>query len=58
MKSVDCTLRNVHDAWSTWMTAAEPNHDALVPFELLSQTAQKKDAPYLAAIVRVASHEI
>jgi hypothetical protein len=55
VKSVDCTLRDVHDAWATWMTAAEPEHDALVPFDLLSHAAQKKDAPYLAAIVRVAS---
>jgi hypothetical protein len=51
-----CTLENVHDAWSAWMTGDQPDHDALVPFNLLSQEAQLKDAPYLAAIQRVATH--
>lgn len=50
-----CTLENVHDAWSTWMTADQPEHKALIPFDQLSREAQLKDMPYLTAIHRVAA---
>lgn len=50
-----CTLENVHDAWSTWMTGDRPEHKALVPFDQLSHEAQLKDMPYLTAIHRVAA---
>lgn len=51
----NCTLENVHDAWSTWMAAEDPDHDALIPFGQLSQEAQLKDTPYLMAIHQVTS---
>lgn len=49
-----CTLENVHDAWSTWTAAEDPEHEALIPFGQLSREAQLKDTPYLSAIHRVA----
>jgi hypothetical protein len=50
-----CTMENVHDAWSTWMAAEDPEHEALIPFGQLSREAQLKDMPYLSAIHLVAS---
>lgn len=58
IKGIDCTLQDVHDAWSTWMTTDQPDHDALVPFDELSPEAQEKDRPYLAAIKRAAGRRI
>jgi hypothetical protein len=58
VKGVDCTLRDVHNAWSTWMTSERPDHHALVPFDKLSAEAQGKDRPYLAAIQRAAAREL
>jgi hypothetical protein len=49
-----CTLENVHDAWSTWIAAEDPEHEALVPFNQLSKEAQLKDEPYLRAVRLVA----
>jgi hypothetical protein len=54
VKGQECTLEDVHDAWSTWMTIEQPDHDALVPFDDLSLEAQEKDRPYLSAIKRAA----
>ena len=55
IKGVDCTLEDVHDAWSAWMTTDQPDHEALVPFEELSREAKEKDRPYLDAIKRAAA---
>lgn len=55
VKGVDCTLEDVHNAWSAWMTTDEPDHDALVPFEELSPETREKDRPYLNAIRRAAA---
>lgn len=49
------TLRNVHDAWSTWMTAREPSHESLRPFTQLNTQTREEDRPYLDAILRVAA---
>lgn len=48
------SLQNVHDAWSTWMTAEDPNHRSLVPFIQLRPDQQEQDRPYLDAIHRTA----
>lgn len=48
-----CSLENVHDAWSAWMAAQQPDHDALVPFSELDAAQQGQDQPYLDAILRV-----
>lgn len=49
------TDRDVHDAWSAWMTTKDPGHEALVPFEQLSPEAQRQDTPFAEAIRVVAS---
>lgn len=56
IKGADCSLRDVHDAWSAWMTAQRPDHDALIPFDELSPELQKKDRPYLMAILRASEN--
>lgn len=48
------TLENVHDAWSAWMTAHDPDHESLRPFRELDPETRGEDRPYLAAIVQVA----
>lgn len=48
------TLQNVHDAWSTWMSAHQPTHRSLRPFEHLDLSTQEEDRPYLEAILTVA----
>jgi hypothetical protein len=49
------TLRDVHDAWSTWMTSREPAHESLRPFTELDPHTREEDRPYLDAILRVAA---
>lgn len=41
---------DVHNAWVTWMSAREPEHEALVPFEMLPASVAAQDAPYVDAI--------
>lgn len=48
------SLEDVHDAWSAWMSATDPNHAALRPYPELSQETQAADQPYLDAIRAVA----
>lgn len=54
VRGMDCSLQDVHDAWSTWMAADRPEHPALIPFYELTTDAQQKDRPYLHVIHRVA----
>jgi hypothetical protein len=44
----------VHDAWSAWMSARDPDHPSIVPFEDLDTSTASDDDPYVAAIRRVA----
>lgn len=48
------SLRNVHDAWSVWMTGINPDHDSLVPFDELPPDVKAEDRAYRDAIVQVA----
>lgn len=48
------TMENVHDAWSTWMSAHDPGHASLRPFLQLDPDTRDEDRPYLDAIVAVA----
>lgn len=48
------TLEDVHDAWSTWMSAYEPTHSSLRPFNELDPDVQEEDRPYLKAILALA----
>lgn len=50
----ETTLENVHDAWSTWMSAHDPDHKALRPFRQLDPGTRSEDRPYLNAIRTVA----
>lgn len=53
VKGQNTTLENVHDAWSTWMSAHDPEHESLRPFRQLDATTQNEDRPYLHAIQTV-----
>ena len=48
------TRKDVHDAWSAWMTWRGESHESLVPFEQLSASTKSEDDPYVVAIHRVA----
>jgi hypothetical protein len=49
------TAEDVHDAWVAWMAKIDPGHEALQPFEKLDPSTQREDAPFLRAILIVAS---
>lgn len=48
------TKKNVHDAWSAWMSWRDDRHESLKPFEELDPAVQAQDEPYVQAIKRVA----
>jgi len=52
VRGEETSLKDVHDAWSTWMVAEQPNHPALLPFNDLRPEQQEQDRPYLEAIHR------
>ena len=47
--------KDVHDAWTAWMTAAGREHAALIPYADLPADTQRQDQPYVDAIRAVAS---
>jgi len=49
-KQDDVTLGDIHDAWSTWMTAVDSSHKSLRPFDSLSESVQRQDGPFLHAV--------
>lgn len=51
----DVHERDVHDAWSVWRTASNPNHPALIPFDELARDAQDLHTRYAEAIIKVAT---
>lgn len=52
------TDRDVHDAWSAWASKYTPFHPSLIPFDELSEHVQSLDAPYTAAIHKVAQQHL
>ncbi len=48
--------RNVHDAWSAWMSQSNPRHDSIRPFEQLTVDVQAQDEPFAEAIRKVAAN--
>ena len=54
-KGAETTAADVHDAWSAWMTASDPEHESIVPFGELDEETQREDGPFLAAIRRAAA---
>ena len=53
-KGTGTELSDVHDAWAAWMSAIEPNHPSVVPFEQLAAEVQAEDRPFLDAVLAVA----
>jgi len=53
LKGTEVSTQDVHDAWSTWMSARDPNHRSLRPFGELDPETQRADEPFLAAIKTV-----
>ena len=51
-ESVDAA--DVHNAWVSWMSGRDPDHESLVPYDRLSPDTAAQDAPYVAAIRSVA----
>jgi hypothetical protein len=50
------TLENVHDAWSAWRAFSDrPDHDDLVPFQMLDAGTAEWDRPYRDDIRRLAA---
>lgn len=45
---------DVHNAWVSWMTAKNPAHESLIPYDGLSKSVADHDKPFLDAIRRVA----
>lgn len=54
-KGPEVSARDVHDAWSTWMTMRGEPHPALVPYDELDERTRREDEPYLAALRAVAA---
>lgn len=53
-KGAQVTDEDVHDAWSAWVASHDPDHESLVPFVELDDEAASADAPFTAAIRKVA----
>lgn len=48
------TARDVHDAWTAWMTGRGERHSSMIPFDELAADVQLEDEPFALAIRRVA----
>jgi hypothetical protein len=55
VKGKDCTLEDVHDAWSIWRNQTNPTHKSLIPFDELTDEVKALDRPYMLGIRQVAS---
>lgn len=55
-KGADVTLSDVHDTWAAWMAQRDPQHEALLPFDELSDAVQEQDQVFATAI-RAAADE-
>lgn len=54
-KGAETQAADVHDAWSAWMTAANPKHESIVPFANLDEAIRAEDGPFLVAIRKAAA---
>lgn len=48
------TGRDVHNAWSAWMSSIDPDHESVEPYDELAPDVRREDDPLVAAIRRVA----
>jgi len=53
-KGAAVTNADVHNAWSAWISASDPGHEAVEPYAELSPDVRVEDDPFVAAIRRVA----
>jgi hypothetical protein len=53
-KGESVTRRDVHDAWSAWMTERNPRHASIKPYGELPEETKQEDEPFVVAIQRVA----
>ncbi|HEX8004123.1 MAG TPA: hypothetical protein VF519_15650 [Mycobacteriales bacterium] len=49
-KGAAVTAADVHDAWAAWMESSGREHDAIRPFESLSDDTKDEDLPFVDAI--------
>ena len=49
-KGSGVTAKDVHDAWSVWMTAQDPTHESILPFQDLSDSVRDEDLAFSSAI--------
>jgi hypothetical protein len=49
-KGSEITESDIHDAWSVWLSARDPSHAALVPYEQLPDGTKALDTPFVKAI--------
>ncbi len=53
-KGSSVTESDIHDAWSTWMAKRDVDHEALVPYEDLSEEVREEDRIFATAVQRAA----
>jgi hypothetical protein len=51
-KGTAVTPEDVHNAWAAWMSGNDPTHASIQPFDALSPTVQREDAPSWTAFAR------
>lgn len=49
-KGAGVTREDVHDAWAAWMSASDPDHEAIRPFHELPEDKRREDQPFVDAI--------
>jgi len=54
-KGTAVTPEDVHNAWAAWMSGNDPTHASIQPFDALSPTVQREDAPFVDGIRTVAA---
>lgn len=54
-KGTETTAEDVHNCWSAWVAAHNPEHRSLKPFAELSPAVQRMDDPYVEAIRKAAT---
>lgn len=56
VKGEECTLEDVHDAWSVWYEKSQPwSRISLVPFDQLSSRERELNRPFMEAIHKAAA---
>lgn len=58
VKGAAVTREDVHNAWAAWMSADDPTHEAIKPYDELVENVQREDQVYVEAIRTVASRRV